>query len=117
VKQKGCNGKEILSALNPPEGEDVPRENPTSLAFLFFVVPTFKRLSRVLSKFNIKILGVLPKKLAIFLLSVQDIFVVKTLPLYSIPCQCWKVYTGQTGRFIVTKIKNIIDISGEISLG
>jgi hypothetical protein len=64
---------------------------------------TFNPISRVLSKHNIKIVGLLSRKLSSFLRPVKDDLALKTPDIYSIPSG--KLYTGQTGRSIEMRIK------------
>jgi hypothetical protein len=59
----------------------------------------------MLSRHNIKSVGLLPRKIASFLPPVKDDLGLKTPGVYSIPCKCGQVYIGQTGRSIDTRIK------------
>jgi hypothetical protein len=73
--------------------------------FLPFVGTTFNHTSRVLSKNNIKIVGHLQRKLSSFLWPIKDDLTLKIPGVYSIPCECGKVYTGQTGYSIEMRVK------------
>jgi hypothetical protein len=77
----------------------------SSVALLPFVNTTFNRISRMLSRHNIKSVGLPPKKIASFLRPVKDDLGLKTPRVNSIPCECGQVYIGQTGRSIDTGIK------------
>jgi hypothetical protein len=75
------------------------------VAFLPLVHTTFNHISRVLPKHNIKTVGLPPRKLSSFLRPVKDHLALKTPGVYSIPCECEKMYIGQTGRSIETRVK------------
>jgi hypothetical protein len=59
----------------------------------------------MLSRHNIKSVGLPPRKIASFLRPVKDDLGLKTPGVYSIPCECGQDYIGQTGRSIDTRIK------------
>jgi hypothetical protein len=59
----------------------------------------------MLSRHNIKSVGLPPRKIANFLRPVKDDLGLKTPGVYSIPCECGQVYIGQTGSPIDTRIK------------
>jgi hypothetical protein len=66
-RNNGYNHRQILHALNPPTRSPPPREEDhTLVAFLPFVDTTFNHTSRVLSKHNIKTVGLPPWKLSSF---------------------------------------------------
>jgi hypothetical protein len=67
----------------------------TLVAYLSFVGPT-NCISSMLTRHNIKTVGLLPKKAASFLWPIKDGLGLKTPCIYSIPCKCGKVYIGQT---------------------
>jgi hypothetical protein len=96
---------QIRRAFDPPERVATNPEKPTSVALLPFVNMTFNRISRMLSRYNIKSVCLLPRKVANFLRPMKDDLGLKTLGVYSIPCECGQVYIGQTGRSIDTRIK------------
>jgi hypothetical protein len=81
------------------------REDPASEAFLPSVGTSFNCISRMLSKHNIKTVGLLPRKLSSLLRPIKDDLALKMPGVYSIPCECGKVYTGQTGHSIETRVK------------
>jgi hypothetical protein len=59
----------------------------------------------LLSKYNMKSVGLPPKKIPSFLRPVKDDLELKTPGVYIVPCECGQVYTGQTGRSFETRIK------------
>jgi hypothetical protein len=66
---------------------------------------TFNSISRLLSKHNIKSVGLPLKKIPRFLLPVKDDLGLKTPGVYSMPCKNCQVYTRQTGNSTETRIK------------
>ncbi|KDR11794.1 uncharacterized protein LOC110836755 [Zootermopsis nevadensis] len=66
---------------------------------------TFNRISRLLARHNIKSVGLPPKKIPSFLRLVKDDLGLKMPGVYSIPCECGKVYIGQTGRSVEARIR------------
>ncbi|PNF19831.1 hypothetical protein B7P43_G12503 [Cryptotermes secundus] len=76
-----------------------------TVAFLPSVGTIFHRISRVLSRHNMKSVGLPPKKISNFLRPVKDHLGLRTPGIYRIPCECGKVYIGQTGRSVDTRLK------------
>jgi hypothetical protein len=66
---------------------------------------TFSHNCRLLSRYNIKSVGLPLKKIHGFLRPVKDDLGLKTPGVRSVPCKCGQVYIGQTGRSIETRIK------------
>jgi hypothetical protein len=64
-----------------------------------------ERISTVLSRHNIKSVGLPPKKVSSFFRPVKDNLEIRTPGVYRITCECGKVYTGQTGRSVDTRLK------------
>jgi hypothetical protein len=59
----------------------------------------------MLAKQNIKSVALPPRKIFSYLPPVKDALGLRTLGIYSIPCECGKVYIGQGGRSIQLRIK------------
>jgi hypothetical protein len=59
----------------------------------------------MLAKYNIKSVALPPKKIACYLPPVKEALGLKMPGIYSIPCECGKVYVGQSGRTILHRIK------------
>jgi hypothetical protein len=59
----------------------------------------------MLTKHNIKSIPLPPKKISNYLPPVKDAVGLKTPGIYSITCECGKVYIGQSGRSIHIRIK------------
>jgi hypothetical protein len=104
--ESGHSERQILRALNPPpEAPPQRNEDPDSVAVFPFVGATFNRTSRALSEHNTKTVVLPPRKLSSFLRPNKEDLAMKTPDVCSIPCECGKVYTGQTGRLIETTFK------------
>jgi hypothetical protein len=63
------------------------------------------KISRLLARHNIKTVHIPKKKNIHMLRMVKDDLGLKVLGMYQIPCQCGKVYMGQTGRSIEVRCK------------
>jgi hypothetical protein len=96
---------QILRVLNRRRNISQPDNNPDSVAFLPYVGTIFDQISRVLSWNNIKSVGLPPKKVSSFIRPVKDNLGLRTLGAYRIPCECGKVYIGQIGRYMHTRLK------------
>jgi hypothetical protein len=86
-KRNGYGDQQIRWALDPPKRVTTTPEKPTLVAFLPFVYTTFNHISRVLSRHNIKSVGLPSRKIASFLQPVKDDLGLKTPGMYSIPCE------------------------------
>jgi predicted GIY-YIG superfamily endonuclease len=63
------------------------------------------KISRLLTKYNTETVHVPIKKNRQFLGTVKDDLGLKIPGVYRIPCECGKVYIGQTGRSIEARCK------------
>jgi hypothetical protein len=61
-RQNGYNDRQIHRVLNRRPNISQSEDNPNSVAFLPYVGTVFNRISRVLSRHNIKSMGLLPRK-------------------------------------------------------
>jgi hypothetical protein len=86
--------------MKPPTKTDKTKDKPTSMAYIPYTQATYGRLSRMLTKHNIKSIPLPPKKISNYLPPVKDAMGLKTPSIYSIPCECGKVYIGQSGQSI-----------------
>ena len=83
-----------------------PRQKkPIARACLPYVSTVAGKVSRILAKWNIETIHIPPQKLRGELMRVKDNLGLRTPGVYRIPCQCGKVYIGETGRTIETRIK------------
>jgi hypothetical protein len=71
-RQNGYSKRQNRRALNLPERVALPPEKSASVAFLPYVSATFNCISRLLSKHNIKSVGLAPTKIPSFLPPVKD---------------------------------------------
>jgi hypothetical protein len=104
-RQNGYKDRQIHRVLNCRPKISQPEDKPESVAFLPYVEIMFNRITRVLSRHNIKSVGLPPKKVSGFLPPVKDILGLRTPDVYRIACECGKVYIGQTGRSLDTRLK------------
>jgi hypothetical protein len=81
------------------------KDKPTAVALIPYLQITFNQLSRLLGRHNIKCIAIPPTKISDFLPKIKDDLGLRTPRIYSIPCECGKVYIGQTGRLIEYRIK------------
>ena len=70
-----------------------------------FILCLANILLRMLAKHNIKSVALPPGKIASYLPPVKDALGLKTPGIYRIPCECGKVYIGQSGRSIHLRLK------------
>jgi hypothetical protein len=89
--------KQTRRVLNPVARSSKPKDKPTSVALLPFAQTTYGRLSRMWPNTS--------KVLSSFLRPMKDDMGLRTLGVHSIPCGCGKVYIGQTGRSMESKVK------------
>jgi hypothetical protein len=105
-KQKSYNDRQIHRVLNRRPHLPQPDNEPNSVAFLLFVGTIFNRISRLLARHNIKSFGSPYMKLSSLLHLVKDHLGLRTPGLYRIPCECGRIYIGQTGRSMDIRLKD-----------
>jgi hypothetical protein len=71
-KQNSHSDRQIHHVLHLPCRKATPREELTSMAFLTFVACISNRISRVLTRCNIKTVGLPSTKVASFLQPIKD---------------------------------------------
>jgi hypothetical protein len=89
--QNGYSDRQIRRALNPPAKVASTPKKPASVSFVLYVGTTFNRITRLLSRHNIKSVGLPPKKIHGFLRQEKDDLGLKTPSVYSVPCDCGQV--------------------------
>jgi hypothetical protein len=104
-KENGYNDQQIHRALNRLPLLPQPDNKPHSVAFLPFVGTVFNRISRVLAQNNIKSVGLPHMELSSLLRPVKDHLGLRTPGVYRIPCECGRVYAGQTGHCVDIRLK------------
>jgi hypothetical protein len=83
--------------MEPVTQTNKTNDKPTSTAYVPCTQTTYGHLSRMLAKHNIKSVVLPPRKIFIYLPPVKDALGLRTLGVYSIPCECSRVYIGQSG--------------------
>jgi hypothetical protein len=74
-------------------------DKPTSSAYIPYTQTTYGRLSRILAK-HIRSVALPPRKIFSYLPPVKDALALRTPGIYGIPCECSRVYIGQSSRSI-----------------
>ena len=95
----------IRRALKPATRTAKSYDKPTSTAFIPYSQTTYGRLNRMLAKHNIKSVALPQRKIFSCLPPVKDALELRMPGAYSIPCECGKVYIGQSGRSIQIRMK------------
>jgi hypothetical protein len=104
-RENGYSDRQIHRAPNRRPLLPQLDNKPYSVAFLLFVGTVFNRISRVLARHNIKSVGLPHMKLSSLPRPVKDHLGLRTPGVYRIPCECGRVYTGQTGRSVDIRLK------------
>ena len=65
----------------------------------------------MLAKYKIKSIAIPPRKVSNYIPPTKDPTGLRTPGIYKIPCECGKVYIGQSGRSVQPALKNTTDIS------
>jgi hypothetical protein len=95
-KENGYSPQQIRRAMKPATRTAKTNYKPTSTAYIPYTQTTYGRLSRMLAKQNIKNVAVPPRKISSYFPPVKDALGLRTPGVYSIPCDCGRVYTGQS---------------------
>jgi hypothetical protein len=103
-RKNGYNHHAIRQALHKKGKSRPQQEKPTGVARLPYQGATSPKVSRLLSKYNIQTVHI-PAKNIHLLRPVKDKLGLKATGIYCIPCECSKVYVGQTGRTIKARLK------------
>jgi hypothetical protein len=104
-KENGYNDQQVHRALNRRPFLPQPDNKPHSVVSLPFVGTVFSRISRVLARHNIISVGLPHMKLSRLLRPLKDHLGLRTPGVYRIPCECGRVYIGQTGRSVDIGLK------------
>jgi len=104
-KENGYSHQQIGRAMKPVTRTAKTDDKPTSTAYISYTQTTFGHLSRMLTKHNIKSVALPPRKIFSHLPPVKDALGLRTPGIYSIPCECGRVYIGQSGRSVQLRIK------------
>ena len=106
IKDNGYSPQQIGRAMKPATRTAKTKDKPTSTAYIPYTQITYGRLSRMLGKQNIKSVILPSRKISSYFPPVQDALGLRTPGVYSIPCECGKVYIGQSRRYIQLRIKD-----------
>jgi hypothetical protein len=106
-KENGYKDRQVHRVLNCRRHLPQPDNKPRSVAFLPFFGTVFNRISRVLTQYNIKSVGLPHMKLSSLLRPVKDLLGLRTPGVYRIPCECGRVYIEQTGRSVDIRLKEL----------
>ena len=107
-KQNNYSNRDINKALrkiNSNKSNDQPKKDYKGRAFIPYVGTVSSKIGRLLSKYDIKAVFRPPAKISQLLRPVKDDLGLRTPGIYKIPCECGKVYIGQTGRTVQDRIK------------
>jgi hypothetical protein len=104
-QRNGYSPTDIRRAVHPKQKTEPEKEKPTGIAVLPYQQTVSNRISRLLAKHHIKTVHIPKKKNIHMRRSVKDDLGLKVPGVYRIPCECGKVYVGQTGRSIDTSCK------------
>jgi hypothetical protein len=104
-KDNGYSPQQIRRAMELATRTAKTNDKPTSTAYILYTQTTYGRLSRMLTKHNIKSVVLPPRKLFSYVPPVKDAMGLITPGIYSIPCECRRVYIGQSGWSIQIRIK------------
>jgi len=80
-------------------------DKPMSTAYHPYTQITYGRMSRILTKYNIKGIAIPPKKISSYMPPTKDAPGLRTPGIYKIPCEWGKVCIGQSGRSVKLRIK------------
>jgi len=97
--------RQICRAMEPVARLAKTNDKPTSTAYIPYTQTTCARLSRMLAKHNIKSVALPRRKIFNYLPPVKDALGLRTPGIYSVPCECGRVYIGQSGRSVQLRIK------------
>jgi hypothetical protein len=83
----------------------IQKEKPTGVALILFQKAVSNKIRRLLTKYNIKAIHIPVKNNIHILRPIKDKLGLNITGVYCVPCECGKVYVGQTGRSIETRCK------------
>jgi hypothetical protein len=81
-----------------------PEVKPTARACLPYVSTISNKIAGILRRHNVETIHKPPGKLKALLGTTKDKLGLKTSGVYRIPCECGKVYIGETGRTIEKRL-------------
>jgi hypothetical protein len=109
-KDNGYSPQQIRRAMEPATRTAKTNDKPASTAYIPYTQTTYSRLSRMLAKHNIKSVTLPPRKIFSYFPPVKDSLGLRTPGVYGIPCECGRVYIGQSGDTSNSESKITTDI-------
>jgi len=91
-KDNGYSHQQIQQAMKQATRTAKTDVKPISTAYIPYTQTTYGQLSRMLAKHNIKSVALSPRKIFNYLPPVKDAQGLRTPSIYSIPCECGRVY-------------------------
>lgn len=111
LQANGFNKRTISAIHHKVKKKTIPRDRQsedndgqTTRAFIPFCGNLSNKIGRILGKHGIKTVHLLPSKIRNRLRSAKDDLGLQTVGVYKIPCDCGKVYIGQTGRTVQERL-------------
>jgi len=105
VFQQNGYSRQQIRAMKLATRTNKTENKPTSRAYLPYTHNTYGTISRMLAKYNIKSVTIPPRKISSYMPPTKDAPGLRTPGIYRIPCECGKVYIGQSGRSIQLRIR------------
>lgn len=105
VKQNGYSSQQIERAIKQAKHSNKTVDILTSTAYLPYTQTTYGRLNWILSKYSIKNVAIPPRKISSYMPPTEDAPGLWIPGIYMNPCECVKVYIGESGRSIQVGIK------------
>jgi hypothetical protein len=103
-KNNGYSLQQIWRSMEPATRTAKINDKSTSTAYIPYTQTKYGRLSRMLAKHNNRV--ALPhRKIFSYFPPVKDTLELRIPYIYSILCECGRVYIGQSGRSIQIRIK------------
>jgi hypothetical protein len=99
-KENGYSHQRIRRTMEPATRTAKSSDKPTSTAYIAHIQKTYGRISRMLAKHNTKNVALPPRKISSYFPPAKDALGLRTPGIYSIPCECGRVYIGQSGQSI-----------------
>lgn len=105
--RNGFNKEQIKKFLRPKTRPTVTDDSTINQNFVIlpFVSNISDKIGRILSKHKIKVAYNTTTKIKNLLNPLKDKIPYNTCGVYQVPCTCGKVYIGETGRTIDTRLK------------
>jgi hypothetical protein len=94
-RQKGYSAGDIHQEINPNQRAHSQQEKLAGLATIPFMLGTYSKISRLLGRFNKRMVPIPHRKNAHLLGSAKDDIGLKVSRTYCIPCECGRQVSGR----------------------